>query len=365
MAPTTVTGTQIKDGTVSRADLNVSGTSGTTVVAKLIAGTNVTFSSTGTDAGTGDVTINANPALAGQNQIVIDDIRPNVNITEEVFGNFNAYTFPNTVDAKADFPLPIATQPTTDITINVIYVARGSTSGNLKLDLNYNLLDAGDDASTTTYANTLTTGSIALVSGDLNDFRVATFTITIATLNTATAPFQVMAQLQRDTSVGSNYGANISVIGVYAAGLPSAGGYTSGDLTVAGKIVNYSDSVPAANAAHKRTFKVTTTDATLTTIATIAVTDNCLGKFTAKVAAHYTSTSVDKNYWAAIDGSVRRRNAGSAALVGTTSFIEDTEGSPGYLSSVAVSGNNLLIQVTGASSETVVWTIVLDYQEAV
>jgi len=49
---------QIKDAEgVKRADLDVTN-SGDAVVAKLVAGTNVSFTETGPDAGTGDVTIN-------------------------------------------------------------------------------------------------------------------------------------------------------------------------------------------------------------------------------------------------------------------------------------------------------------------
>lgn len=48
---------QIKDGQVKRQDLDTT-TSGQAVVTKIVAGNNVTISSTGADAGTGDVTIN-------------------------------------------------------------------------------------------------------------------------------------------------------------------------------------------------------------------------------------------------------------------------------------------------------------------
>ncbi len=58
MGATVIRSPQIEDGGVKRADLNVS-TSGSAVVAKIVAGTNVTLSSTGPDSGTGDVTINA------------------------------------------------------------------------------------------------------------------------------------------------------------------------------------------------------------------------------------------------------------------------------------------------------------------
>jgi hypothetical protein len=56
MAKTQVRGTQVLDGTVGRSDLD-STTVGQAVIKKLVQGTNVSLSSTGADAGTGDVTI--------------------------------------------------------------------------------------------------------------------------------------------------------------------------------------------------------------------------------------------------------------------------------------------------------------------
>jgi len=57
MPQTQVRGSQILNNTVQRQDLDTS-TVGQAVVTKLVQGSNVTFSSTGADAGTGDVTIN-------------------------------------------------------------------------------------------------------------------------------------------------------------------------------------------------------------------------------------------------------------------------------------------------------------------
>jgi hypothetical protein len=64
MAITTIRGAQVLDGTIQRHDLDVS-TVGQAVVAKLIQGTSVTLSSTGGDAGTGDVTISSTGPNAG------------------------------------------------------------------------------------------------------------------------------------------------------------------------------------------------------------------------------------------------------------------------------------------------------------
>jgi len=58
MTQTTVTGKQIKDDTVYREDLNTDLT-GHALITKVIAGTGISITYTGVDAGTGDVTINA------------------------------------------------------------------------------------------------------------------------------------------------------------------------------------------------------------------------------------------------------------------------------------------------------------------
>jgi hypothetical protein len=56
MARTQPTGKQILDGSIQRADLDTT-TVGQAVSTKLVQGTGVSLSSTGADAGTGDVTV--------------------------------------------------------------------------------------------------------------------------------------------------------------------------------------------------------------------------------------------------------------------------------------------------------------------
>jgi hypothetical protein len=58
MGVTQLKAEQYGSGSVERTDLNTT-SAGKAVVAKIIAGTNITISQTGVDAGTGDVTINA------------------------------------------------------------------------------------------------------------------------------------------------------------------------------------------------------------------------------------------------------------------------------------------------------------------
>ena len=54
----TLTGEDIKDGSVKRVELNTTNT-GEAVITKVIAGANISITSTGVDDGTGDVTIEA------------------------------------------------------------------------------------------------------------------------------------------------------------------------------------------------------------------------------------------------------------------------------------------------------------------
>jgi hypothetical protein len=61
MATTVVRGGQIKDASIQRADIDVS-TVGQSLIAKAVQGRGVKFTSTGGDAGTGDVTIDADPS---------------------------------------------------------------------------------------------------------------------------------------------------------------------------------------------------------------------------------------------------------------------------------------------------------------
>jgi len=63
MSKTEVSGKQLKDGSVQRVDLDVA-TSGQSVIAKVVAGSNISISSTGADTGTGDVTINLGGTIA-------------------------------------------------------------------------------------------------------------------------------------------------------------------------------------------------------------------------------------------------------------------------------------------------------------
>jgi hypothetical protein len=81
MPATNVRGGQVLDGSVQRVDIDVT-TVGQSVCRKIVQGTGITLSSTGADAGTGDVTINASAAggefliMSGgvNSQIIVDQL---------------------------------------------------------------------------------------------------------------------------------------------------------------------------------------------------------------------------------------------------------------------------------------------------
>lgn len=62
MPATTVRGAQVRDTTLQRADLDTA-TPGQAVVAKIVQGSGIQLSSTGGDAGTGDVTVGLNATV--------------------------------------------------------------------------------------------------------------------------------------------------------------------------------------------------------------------------------------------------------------------------------------------------------------
>ena len=94
MPPTVIRGKQVLDGSIQRADLDVS-TVGSAVVAKILQGANVTLSSTGGDAGTGDVTVGVpvDGYTIGLGSYVsgkLSAIRPVYN-TVEIYDEFDSY----------------------------------------------------------------------------------------------------------------------------------------------------------------------------------------------------------------------------------------------------------------------------------
>lgn len=98
---------------------------------------------------------------------------------------------------------------------------------------------------------------------------------------------------------------------------------------------------------------VTTTDATLTTIATIPIPDDTVVEIKATVVGRRTDAA-DRGLFIR-QASVFREAAGAATLVGNVTTTRTRKSDPQYDAELNVSGNNLLVQVRGDTGHTVNW----------
>lgn len=158
MAQQTINSSQIRDGEVKRADLNTA-TSGSAVIRKAVSGTGVNLSSTGADAGTGDVTFSVNT-----------DVCITVQITNAGLGLVTGL---------------VASQPI-DIDMTVTgWTIIGDTTGSIVIDVkksNYSGFPttssiAGTEKPTLSSAQknqdlTLSSWTTAITKGDILDFYI-------------------------------------------------------------------------------------------------------------------------------------------------------------------------------------------------
>lgn len=111
--------------------------------------------------------------------------------------------------------------------------------------------------------------------------------------------------------------------------------------------------------------RATTTDATLTTIATLPIPDASVVKVIAKVVARRASNGDSAHY--ELRDAAKRHGGGAAALIGAVlspSFAADA-GAGAWAASLAVSGNNLLVKVQGAVGHTVTWSAALEVEATI
>lgn len=104
--------------------------------------------------------------------------------------------------------------------------------------------------------------------------------------------------------------------------------------------------------------KVTTTDATVTTIATIAIPSSTTVFIEAKVVARRTggAAGTAEDGAAYMVDAVYKNVAGTATEIGETSIFS-AEDQAGWDCTITPSGANALVQVTGAASNNVSWLI--------
>lgn len=248
-----------------------------------------------------------------------------------------------------------------------------STTGNdlVKVlpDVSGNINIIGADPITVTGDTFNSTETISIATAteiQLGATQLASNTLAIAGSNNtrAVTPASLAAKLGTQTTNGIAYGATTaSAIGWTAAGtggqvlmahnsgVPQFGSLTSTGNTVT---ITYDNTLNTINLEADQTSdaSVQTTDATPTTLKSIAVAVNTAITVYADVVA------AKSDYSAAIGGNIvgtARRAGGALTLVGSpiANINEDSGGSPTF--DLVVSGNDFILQVTGEAATTYNW----------
>ena len=100
---------QIAPASITRALLNTS-LAGSSVIARVIAGTNITLTQTGADAGTGDVTINATPVTVTSQGTSYSETATSGEVLRKITASGLTITLPTAVGntAKLNYKLMVA-----------------------------------------------------------------------------------------------------------------------------------------------------------------------------------------------------------------------------------------------------------------
>lgn len=110
---------------------------------------------------------------------------------------------------------------------------------------------------------------------------------------------------------------------------------------------------------------VETTDATVTTLVTLPMEDAKTTQLVADVVARRTGgaagTAGDGASYRRI-GTFYRVSAGSATLIGSLSTPHTAESQSGWDCTLTVSGNDVLVRITGASGNSISWYCVVTLQ---
>lgn len=112
---------------------------------------------------------------------------------------------------------------------------------------------------------------------------------------------------------------------------------------------------------HLAAATVTTTNNTQTTIITVTLEAGSAYLFTAEIIGEVSDYSTVLG--AIIECTAKRTNSGSAEIVGSVSTVHSGKdaGASSWGATFTVSGNNLLVSVTGGNAVTVNWESDLNY----
>ena len=179
-------------------------------------------------------------------------------------------------------------------------------------------------------------------------------------------------QINSGSGSGSGSGGDVFVLGgdggatgaggdVQILAGAGQGGASNGEVIIRGGSFIFSN--PTGSVVENRFFAiVTTTDATPTTIYTYLAGTSTPAMLEARVVAKETSGSgaatVDSAAYIR-RGLFKRIGTGSATQIGSTQDGFTAEDQAGWDVTFATSGNNVLVQVTGAASHTIKWDMQL------
>jgi len=150
-----------------------------------------------------------------------------------------------------------------------------------------------------------------------------------------------------------NYGGPISPDGAHNINILGVGG-----ISVTGS----GHSLYITSASGGNVFTATTVDATPTTLFLFAVPAS------AAIVIYTTIVGARADYGAAIAGTInggaRRGAAGSTAFIGvpTVNFDQDSGGGSTLSFTMLISGNDIIVQVTGVAATTYNWKGYVEYQ---
>ena len=118
----------------------------------------------------------------------------------------------------------------------------------------------------------------------------------------------------------------------------------------------------ALNLVYFDRFEITTTDATATTICTASPPSSCTWNIAVTVTAKQTNGAGESAVYRRVS-AVTRVGSAAPTVMGTDTIGTDREDVGGWNITIAASGNDIILQVTGAAGDTVNWTAVVQVQE--
>jgi len=191
--------------------------------------------------------------------LIIDDVANISGTTGEQLDLLDVLTFASGTDNVVRFSFAMPAQPTQPVFLRLACTGRGAAaSGNVKFDVAYNIFAANADLTLSGGFTNSGTATQSFTAADFERYKQVNLTLPAAAFSSAgTAPFIVNCRLTRDTSVGGNYGHNLSLVQVYADNVPGGivgnqAGYVggnlavTGDLTVQNRLILLDTQVPAS-----------------------------------------------------------------------------------------------------------------------